>query len=86
MEKEAGYFSEILPGQLLQLYLNFYEYAMLIGKELCLYFTAFLNNRQQHASDSFNQCSTPTELNNREVIDGNIQLLATFLTENWIYL
>ena len=30
---------------------------------------------------------TPKELfiNNREIIDGNIQLGATFLTENWIY-
>ena len=50
-EKEASYLSEILPGQLLRLYLNFYEYEMLIEKELCLYFTAFLNNRQQPASD-----------------------------------
>ena len=58
---------------------------MLIEKELCLYFTAFLNSRQQPASDSFNQFSTPKELKNREIIDGNIQLRATFLTENWIY-
>ena len=50
-EKEASYSSESLPGQLLRLYLNFYEYEMLIEKELCLYFTAFLNNRQQPASD-----------------------------------
>ena len=50
-EKEASYLSEILPGQLLRLYLNFYEYEMLIETELCSYFTAFLNNRQQPASD-----------------------------------
>ena len=51
-EKEASYFSEILPGQLLRLYLNYpHEYEMLIKKELCLYLTAFLNNRQQPASD-----------------------------------
>ena len=31
--------------------LNFYEYEMLIERELCLYFTVFLNNRQQPASD-----------------------------------
>ena len=41
-EKEASYLSEILPGQLLRLYLNVYEYEMLIERELCLYFTAFL--------------------------------------------
>ena len=57
--------SQILPGQLLRLSLNFYEYEMLIEKEIWLYFTAFLNNR--------------------EIIGGNIQLRATFLTENWIY-
>ena len=50
-EKEASYLSEILPGQLLRLYLNFYEYEMLIERELCLYFTAFLNNCQQPASE-----------------------------------
>ena len=77
--------SEILPGQLLLLYLNFYEHEMLIEKELLLYFTAFLNKRQQPASDYFNQFFIPKELNNLEIIDGNIQLRATFLTENWIY-
>ena len=46
-EKEASYLSEILPGQLLRLYLNFYDYDMLIETELCSYFTSFLNNRQQ---------------------------------------
>ena len=46
-EKEASYLSEILTGQLLRLY----EYEMLIVTELCTYFTAFLNNRQQPASD-----------------------------------
>ena len=50
-EKEASYLSEILPGQLLRLYLNFYEYEMLIETELCSCFTAFLNNRQQPSSD-----------------------------------
>ena len=50
-KKEKSYLSEILPGQLLRLYLNFYEYEMLIEKELCLYSSAFLNNRQQPASD-----------------------------------
>ena len=50
-EKEASYLSEIMPGQLLRLYLNFYEYEMLIERELCLYFTAFLNNCQQPASE-----------------------------------
>ena len=50
-EKEANYLSEILPGQLLRLYLNFYEYDMLIETELCSYFTAVLNDRQQTASD-----------------------------------
>ena len=49
-EKEASYFSEILPGQLLRLYLNL-EYEMLIERELCLHFTAFLNDPQQPASD-----------------------------------
>ena len=34
----------------LRLNLNFYEYEMLIDREICLYFTAFLNNRQQPAS------------------------------------
>ena len=54
LKKEASYLSEILPGQLLRLYLNFYEYEMLIlliERELCLYFTAFLNNCQQPASE-----------------------------------
>ena len=51
--KEGSYLSDILTSQLLRLYLNFYEYEMLIEEELCLYFTAFLNNRQQPASDSF---------------------------------
>ena len=50
-EKEPSYLSEILPGKLLRLYLNFYEYEMLIERELCLYFTAFLNNCQQPASE-----------------------------------
>ena len=58
---------------------------MFIVTELCSYFTAFLNNRQQPASDYFNQFFTPKELNNHEIIDGKIQLRATFLTENWIY-
>ena len=49
-EKEASSLSEILPGQLLRLYLNFYENQMLIETELCLYFTPLLNNRQQPAS------------------------------------
>ena len=31
-EKEASYLSEILPGQLVRLYLNFYEYEMLIPR------------------------------------------------------
>ena len=48
-EKEASYLSKILPGQLLRFYLNFYE--MLIETKLCSYFTAFLNNGQQPASD-----------------------------------
>ena len=50
-EKDASYLSEILPGQLLRLYLNFYKYEMLIERELCLYFTAFLNNCHQPVSD-----------------------------------
>ena len=51
-EKEANYLSEILPGQLLRLYVNFYEYEMLIETELCSYFTVFfLSNLQQPASD-----------------------------------
>ena len=33
--------SEIVPGQLLRLFLNFYEYEMLIETKLCSYFTAF---------------------------------------------
>ena len=73
--------SEILPGQLLRLYLNFYEFEML------LYFTVFflitVNNLFQIHLISF---LTPKELNNRKIIDGNIQLGATFLSENWIYL
>ena len=73
-EKEASYLSEILPGQLLRLYQNFYEYEMLIETKLCSYFTAFLNNRQQPASDQFNQFFTPKELNNREIIDGTFNL------------
>ena len=39
-------------------------------KEICLYFTALLNNRHQPASDKFKQFFTPKELNNREIIDG----------------
>ena len=35
----------------LRLNLNFYEYEMLIEREICLYFTAFLNNSQQPATD-----------------------------------
>ena len=82
-EKEASYLSEMLPGQLLWLYLNFYEYEMLIEKEFCLCFTAFLNNRQQPASDSFNQFQHQVkELKNRETIDENIYLRATFLNDN----
>ena len=50
-EKEANYLSEILPGQLLRMHLNFYEYEMLIETKLWSYFTAFINNRQQPASD-----------------------------------
>ena len=34
----------------LRFYLNFPEYEMSIERELCLYFTAFLNNRQQLAT------------------------------------
>ena len=44
LKKEASYLSEILPDQLLRLYLNFYEYEMLTEAELCSYFTAFLSN------------------------------------------
>ena len=73
-ETEASYLSEILPGKLLWLYLNFYEYEMLTERELCLYFTAFLNNCQQTARGKFNHFFTPKELNNREIIDANIQL------------
>ena len=61
---------------------------MLIEGELCLYFTALLNNRKQPASDQFNQFSHQKNINNREIIDGihsTIQLGATFLTESWIY-
>ena len=58
---------------------------MLIEKELCLYFTPFLNHRQQPASDYVNQFFTPKELNNCEIIDGNIQVRATLLDESWIY-
>ena len=61
-EKKASYLSEILPGQLLRLYLNFYEYKVLIETELCSYFTAFLNNGQQPASDKVNQFFTSKEL------------------------
>ena len=50
-EKEASYLSEILLGQLLRLYMNSYEYEMLIETEFFSYFTAFLSNRQQPASD-----------------------------------
>ena len=50
-EKEASYLSEILPSQLLRLYLIFYEYEMLIETELCSYLIPFLNSRQQPASD-----------------------------------
>ena len=58
---------------------------MLIERELCI-FHCFLNiNCHQSVSEEFNQFFTPKELNNREIIDGNIQLGATFLTENWIY-
>ena len=53
-EKEASYLSEILPGQVLRLNLNFYEYEMLIERELCLYFTAFLNNCQHPLRSKFN--------------------------------
>ena len=49
-EKEASYLSEILPGQLLLLYLKFYEYELLIERELCL-ITAFLNNCHQPVSE-----------------------------------
>ena len=50
-----------------RLYLNLYE--MLIERELCLYFTALLKNRQQPASpDKF------------KLLMGDIQLGATFLT------
>ena len=41
----------ILSGQVLRLYVNFYEYEMLIEKELCLYSTAFLSDGQQPASE-----------------------------------
>ena len=47
-EKEASYWSEILTD------MNCHKYEMLIEREFCLfclYFTAFLNNRQQPASD-----------------------------------
>ena len=40
-----------LPGKLFRLYLNFYEYEMLTETKVCSYFTAFLNNGQQPASD-----------------------------------
>ena len=35
----------------LHLHLNLYEYEMLIERDLCLRFIAFLNNRQQPDSD-----------------------------------
>ena len=73
-----------------RIYLNFYEYEMLIERELCLYFTALLNNRQQPASDSdwSNQFFTLKEFNSREIIAGihsTIELEATFLIDNYIY-
>ena len=38
--------------QVLRLYLNFYDYEMLIERELCLFFaTFFYDGRQQPASD-----------------------------------
>ena len=50
-EKEACHLSGILPGKLLRLYLNFYENEMLTKTKVCSYFTAFLYNGQQPASD-----------------------------------
>ena len=55
---------------------------MLIERELCLYFTALFNNRQQPASDYFNQFFTPKELNNREIIDGIHSTWSYFLDRN----
>ena len=40
-EKEESYLSEILPVQRLLLHLKFYEYEMLIERELYLSFTSF---------------------------------------------
>ena len=64
---------------MLRLYLNFYGYEMLIEGELCIYFTAFLNNRQQSASDKFNQFVTLKEFINPEIIDGNHSTSRYFL-------
>ena len=51
-----------------------YEYEMLIERELCLYFTAFLITVNNPLRSKFNHFFTPKELNNREIIDANIQL------------
>ena len=80
---------------MLRLYLNFYEYEMLIERQLCLYFsTAVLNNRQQLTSDQFNQFFIEKELNNRQIIDGMhstktfdwiTQFKASLLAKHWTY-
>ena len=43
---------------------------MLIEMEACLFFTTFSNNRQEPASDQFNQSFKAQELNNRQVFHG----------------
>ena len=67
----------------LRLNLNLYKYEMLITeRELCLYFTAFLNNRQHQLRISLiNQLFTPKELKNREIIDGMHSTRSYFLNE-----
>ena len=57
---------------------------MLIEREVCLFSTTLLNNRQQSASDLFNQFFTAQELNNRQIFDGmhSIRLDAFNSTEN----
>jgi len=43
---------------------------MLIEMEACLFFATFSNNRQEPASDQFNQSFKAQELNNRQIFDG----------------
>ena len=72
--------------------LNFYDYEMLIERELCLFFSAFLKTVNNLLRISLISFFTAKEFkfllrSNRQIIDGmhSAKWEASFLAENWTY-